>query len=677
MATQKPYLNNLFAKARTETPIVSEQEIDSLLDQVDLHGQQGNLTMGSEKNQLSPITRQFIMGSLITILVGGLIGAGTLLWSPEQKPEETSSINQNRQQTLESLATIEPTSPPFATLNTAGTEPVSLQNRDSQGQGKVLYNNTDNDKTDVDLDQELSDEFQELIETYWLNKINEYKRTIDRLLPSNDREQLDRLRVQWAVLDEDKNSVFQFGMGTKIRKGNNSNGVELGAWVSNSEGQGLKSFDRDSHEDIDIEELIDGEGNVVVQIDDNNEIVTVDHLGQTILNSKDIDGSLFADRDVSITTKELADGKKQVIVKLNEDEEQEYQVFENDGNENKEILFANKTVILDNLDNLIVLNSDGVQIADKDDVDVTDKNEIYIEIDEDEELQLADKNIGKTNASSRIVVKKIQRSEITSSDSDIDRQEEVEEVIVLKNDFAFDKTSEFDLEKFDMNPLGDMIKMMIQSDPSQSSQTIAGTWEIANRNRVELDGLKETIKQDLNEFTTLVEKRLTEFVHHHYDEMPAEMREALSQKASKAGHMFESDEFMNSVDPLYNVIIEPMILLYNGSDINSLITSAIAEPVAGVSLNANSTLKQSYPNPATHEATIGFTLQEPSAETTLRLFDAKGSEVQQIDLGSLGEGEHSTMLNVSDLTPGTYLYHLTVATSNGEQVFSKKMQVNR
>src|SRR5690606_16576064 len=101
------------------------------------------------------------------------------------------------------------------------------------------------------------------------------------------------------------------------------------------------------------------------------------------------------------------------------------------------------------------------------------------------------------------------------------------------------------------------------------------------------------------------------------------------------------------------------------------------EPVAGITLEANSTLKQSYPNPAAGRATIDFTLQETSPATTLRLFDATGSEVRRIDLGSVGAGDHSAQLDVADLQTGTYLYHLTIQTSDGEQVFSKKMQVVR
>jgi hypothetical protein len=234
-----------------------------------------------------------------------------------------------------------------------------------------------------------------------------------------------------------------------------------------------------------------------------------------------------------------------------------------------------------------------------------------------------------------------------------------------------------DLQSFDMGSIMGMLKMAIRSDESESSRILVAAWDIADNHRAELDGLKATVISDVTAFTALLREKMSDLVAKHGDELPEEMRSMMTDKLEDDELTNPASNLIKSMEPVYDVIIEPMLLLYNGSDINGVLTSAIAEPVAGITLEANSTLKQSYPNPASTEATIEYTLQEPSTSTVLRLFDAQGGEVKSVNLGPQPDGRHQTTIDVKDLPPGTYLYHLTVGTPRGEQVFSKTMRIAR
>ena len=141
----------------------------------------------------------------------------------------------------------------------------------------------------------------------------------------------------------------------------------------------------------------------------------------------------------------------------------------------------------------------------------------------------------------------------------------------------------------------------------------------------------------------------------------------------------------DDIKEVYNFIIEPIIMLFNGGDMRDMlplnmgmgqVSGVDAGAVAGL-LPQSAVLSQNAPNPASATTTIQYTLAEPSEATTLRVFSSDGELVESVDLGSLSSGPGSYNLDVSEYQNGSYLYHLTVMTSAGETVYSKVMQVVR
>jgi len=91
----------------------------------------------------------------------------------------------------------------------------------------------------------------------------------------------------------------------------------------------------------------------------------------------------------------------------------------------------------------------------------------------------------------------------------------------------------------------------------------------------------------------------------------------------------------------------------------------------GGDATAGAMLGQSYPNPAGHSATIGFTLPAGSS-VTLTLSDPGGREVMRpIDGESLPPGSHVVFLRTDGLASGTYYYTLRA----GGRVETRAMQV--
>ncbi len=600
MGTQKPYLNDMFAEARRETPVVSEDEINTLLDRADLHGRQRITDEKPGKtgqNQLSRTTRTTIMGSIAVLMIGGLIGVGTFFTSPKSEVNlqqgpvmtilpESPTIRSTAPEAAP-LAAGPATTPAEGTTLSGTFRPATeeqIAGRDKEKNGIVI----DTDDSDDETGRKISEELHKLIENYWVDKINEYKRFIDRSISASDRTELDRFRVRWNVLDKDDESSLNFGLGMGMHARTND-----GTDAALNAGLAMK---RKKHGSADVSLHADSDGNNAM------EIATSDGNGNLIMRFN-------ADSEVSI-----------------------------EGDEGQETKVKNRVIIMEGAQSAEV-DPEGPEVSD---------------------------------GSKQTVRKEIRIKRLNN-----DSEEVEEEKIVIENAEAKSMKIEVNDGEIHLQPMVGMIKSMIEAEGSESSRILVGTWGIAERNREAMDELKVTLKKDIDNFVSMVRERLVDIVEQHGDEVPEEMRHLLADKAENADRMFESGEFMKSVEPLYEVIFEPMIMLYNGSDISDVLSSTIAEPVAGITLEANSTLKQSYPNPAGSKATIDFTLQEASPATTLRLFDATGSEVRRIDLGSVGAGDHSAQLDVADLQTGTYLYHLTIQTSDGEQVFSKKMQVVR
>jgi hypothetical protein len=61
-----------------------------------------------------------------------------------------------------------------------------------------------------------------------------------------------------------------------------------------------------------------------------------------------------------------------------------------------------------------------------------------------------------------------------------------------------------------------------------------------------------------------------------------------------------------------------------------------------------------YPNPFTHSATIGFSLEQ-SGFIELSIFNLLGTEILTIFRGQLDQGKHSFTWNAQDAEQGTYI----------------------
>lgn len=232
------------------------------------------------------------------------------------------------------------------------------------------------------------------------------------------------------------------------------------------------------------------------------------------------------------------------------------------------------------------------------------------------------------------------------------------------------------MKELDLTMMLPFVRQMMLQDTSESGQILSGAISLSDQYRPNLDELRGKVLRDFSEFVDLMANQASTFVEQHKGELSKEDQEKVEDIRTKIsegiGEIKNQEKLLTAV---YSFIFEPVVMLYNGSDINGLISSTITEPVAGLKLSENQTLKQNIPNPATGNVAINYTLNEPSQRTMLRVFDAAGNVVATADQGGRPAGDHTINLDVSNWNNGTYLYHLTTQTSNGERVFSKTMQV--
>lgn len=230
------------------------------------------------------------------------------------------------------------------------------------------------------------------------------------------------------------------------------------------------------------------------------------------------------------------------------------------------------------------------------------------------------------------------------------------------------------------------VEMSVNVDgASEALEIYMSAKELAERYRGQLDELGTTVLTDFTSFADAVVVFADKYAAEHRAELAADkegagmLKELDNRKQITKGiEDLKSEEGQEGLKMAYAFAIEPIVLLYNGSDLREMLGDMLpAAKTTGIELPASSLLAQNFPNPASTTTTIGYKLNEPSSATTLRIYDAKGTIVQTIDEGSRDAGDHQVRVDVASLASGSYLYHLTIQTARGQQVFAKTMQVVR
>lgn len=650
MSQHNSHLDAFFQKAHSESPVFSDQEIEALLDSADLHGRQSDTDQQPSRTDMLTSThirkkRTVIMSSIAALLLGGLVSVGALYINSDVSEQPLGQHNGTTLTTgTESLASTVPAqsgiavAPSSAADLTAIPASTELNGRD-QDRKKVQIPDHEDDGKDAEItvEEELSKELQQFVETYWLEKINGYKNRIDRMLDPVSRGELDRLRVRYALLD-DSDSPFNFGMQSSAMTSSDGRKVMIGAHLQSNMGD---------QSDLDMPDNVDGDAKEFNMTEFDFNVNAEDESGQNKVLFAQKNRVMIANDD-DLDMEELTALLKEQGIDIDAENGEVHVVQSADGN--------GKISISVETDEDIV-----------DEVNTTSERKSVVQ----RQIRINHRQDSEDNKS-QIIIRSTQDGELgeTSNQPHI--------MLMHKEDGEYNDRMNWQMADMDMKPIVGMLKMAIRSSENESSQIIVATWDLAEQHRAELDDLKAVIFKDITAFKGQLHKRLADFAAAHRGDMPDGLEQMLADGLEGEDSPFsEGNDLVKTLEPLYEAIAEPMILLYNGSDINGMLSSTIAEPVAGISLEANTTLKQSYPNPATSETTIEYTLPTQSNATVLRLFDSKGSEIRRIDLGAQNAGNHSTVLNVADLPAGTYLYHLTTGTARGEQVYSKTMQIAR
>lgn len=247
----------------------------------------------------------------------------------------------------------------------------------------------------------------------------------------------------------------------------------------------------------------------------------------------------------------------------------------------------------------------------------------------------------------------------------------IESPALAKTDADKDVQVEMELDEENMGKAGTALEIF------------GSTQLLANRYRSDFDNLKERVITDLGTFIDQIQKQTDQFIAAHRAEIEADATASeMLKKHDKMTETFDdlkSEEGQKNIAQIYAFAVEPIIMLYDGADLSQMLGNSmgISKPVTGLDLPASSVLKQNFPNPASGTTTIAYTLPEPSDRTTLRVYDATGNVVRDLDQGTRPAGDNSVTVDVSDLASGSYLYHLTIHTSRGEQVFSRAMRIIR
>lgn len=75
-----------------------------------------------------------------------------------------------------------------------------------------------------------------------------------------------------------------------------------------------------------------------------------------------------------------------------------------------------------------------------------------------------------------------------------------------------------------------------------------------------------------------------------------------------------------------------------------------------------------YPNPANDRVTVAFETVA-SEKVEISIFNLSGMLVKNVDLGTRPEGRHDAIINVANLSPGTYILRLTMGSQHSSSKF--------
>lgn len=238
---------------------------------------------------------------------------------------------------------------------------------------------------------------------------------------------------------------------------------------------------------------------------------------------------------------------------------------------------------------------------------------------------------------------------------------------------------------------------MTREERKEKLGVLAGIYnsakEMAGRYRAGLDPLGQTVVGDLADFLPEMNQRADDFVAMRRAEIDrAGYAKALTKargKTQEVATLLSSSQGRMGVQMLYTMTLEPVVMLYDGTDLNTVwrqveqlsggnrTLSLPTDAIAGYKLPDAKVLQPSTPNPASSTVSIPYSLTEASGHTLLRIYDAQGTLVASYDQGAKADGNYTVQVDVSGFAPGTYLYHLTTRTPKGDRVYSRTMQVVR
>lgn len=195
--------------------------------------------------------------------------------------------------------------------------------------------------------------------------------------------------------------------------------------------------------------------------------------------------------------------------------------------------------------------------------------------------------------------------------------------------------------------------------------------------RSPLDNLADGVIADLRGFADTVEAITQRFCDANAQQIARVdgLRDELVDRAD-VSRLREMARYPYTFKQVYRQEAEAFVLLYNGAGLGKLLGAATRTEIP-TAFAESSALAQNTPNPASKTTTISYTLTEPSAATAIRVFDAKGEMVMELNQGARAAGTYQAELNVEELSSGWYLYQLATTTSRGDAVSSRALVVAR